>query len=296
MEVEDLDTGRAYTEAYDALVLSPGSRPIRPPLPGIDLPGIFTLWTIPDTRDIVGWIQDHGVKRAMVVGGGFIGLEMVENLVGLGIGVDLVEMAPHVMPSMDPEMAAFIHEHLKEKGVSLYLETAVTGFENSGANKLTAALASGQQIETEMVLMAVGVRPRTELAVDAGLEIGPTGGIRVSSTMATSDDHVWAVGDAVETVDAITAAAGQSPPGRAGPTDRDALPPMPSFPGSPAPHLPGVQATAVCGVCGLTVAATGLSEKAAARSMPTAPCRPLKRFISIPTTMPGIIPMPRPSP
>lgn len=265
IEVEELETGRIYQEAYDALVLSPGSRPIRPPLPGIDLPGIFTLWTIPDTRNIVEWIQAHGIKRATVVGGGFIGLEMVENLVGLGITVDLVEMAPHVMPSMDPEMAAFIHDHLSAKGVRLHLETAVTGFEQNGDHQLQASLSNGDRIQTEMVLMAVGVRPRTELAVDAGLEIGATGGIRVNAAMATIDDRIWAVGDAVETVDAVTGSAAKVP--LAGPANRqgriaaDAI-----LSSAEPPHtFRGVQATAVCGVCGLTVAATGLSEKAAAR-------------------------------
>ncbi|MBI9086208.1 MAG: FAD-dependent oxidoreductase [Desulfobacterales bacterium] len=265
VEVEELKTGRVYEESYDALVLSPGSQPIRPPLAGMDLPGIFTLWTIPDTRNIVDWIQTRGVKRAMVVGGGFIGLEMVENLHRLGIEVTLVEMAPHVMPSMDPEMATFIHDHLSSKGIALRLQTAVTGFSQEKGQPLGAALSTGEVIETDMVLMAVGVRPRTELAAGAGLTIGQTGGIRVDAAMRTTDEHIWAVGDAVETVDAVTGTPCLVP--LAGPANRQGRIAADAILSSaePAHTFRGVQGTAVCGILGMTAAATGLSEKTAQR-------------------------------
>ena len=135
ISVEDLAGGRVTDEPYDELVLAPGSKPIRPRLPGIDLGGIFTLWTIPDTRNIVDWIRTLNVKRAAVVGGGFIGLEMTENLKHLGLDVTIVEMAPQVMPPLDPEMASFVHEHLKKSGIHLRLGQAVSGFEKTGKTR-----------------------------------------------------------------------------------------------------------------------------------------------------------------
>lgn len=260
VEVKDLNTGTVYRESYDALVLSPGAMPIRPPLPGIDLPGVFTLQTIPDSREIREWIDGRQVKRAIVVGGGFIGLEMVENLVRRGISVEIVEMLPQVMVVLDPEMAVPIQDHLIAKGVNLHLGDAVAGFEpDADSNAITVRTKSGQGYVCDMVLLAIGVRPEVTLATEAGLEIGELGGIRVDDRMCTSDESIWAVGDAVEVRDVITgkwtllALAG--PANRQGRTAADVILGRDSV-------FRGVQGTAVCRVFDLTVAATGASERA----------------------------------
>jgi NADPH-dependent 2,4-dienoyl-CoA reductase/sulfur reductase-like enzyme/rhodanese-related sulfurtransferase len=258
--VRDLIRGEKYTESYDALVISPGSSPIRPDLPGIDLPGIFTLRTIPDTRRIVERIRGGGVRRAAVVGGGFIGLEMTENLHRLGIEVDLVEATTHVMPALDPEVAAFIHAHLAEKGIRLWLERAVSRFDPEGG-RLAVRLAGGQAIPADMVLLAVGVRPESDLAKEAGLVVGDGGGIRVDDRMQTSDSRIFAVGDAVETFDAVIGGPCQVP--LAGPANRQGRIAADTLFGDGFDHrFRGVQGTSVVGVMGLTVASTGLSEKA----------------------------------
>jgi NADPH-dependent 2,4-dienoyl-CoA reductase/sulfur reductase-like enzyme/rhodanese-related sulfurtransferase len=257
--VTDLKTGKTYPESYDALVISPGSAPVRPNLPGIELPGIFTLRTIPDTQRIVEQVRSSRVRRAAVVGGGFIGLEMTENLHRLGIEVDLIEAQPHVMPALDPEVAAFIHGHMEQKGIRLSLSSAVSRFDADGG-EIAVSLDTGRTIAADMVLLAVGVRPESGLAREAGLAIGETGGIRVDDRMQTSDPCIWAVGDAVEAADVVTGAPCLIP--LAGPANRqgriaaDAI-----FAEDLGHRFRGVQGTAVVGVMGLTVASTGLSEK-----------------------------------
>ena len=266
--VRDIATGRRYQEAYDALVLAPGSAPFRPPLPGIDRPGIFTLWTIPDTRDIVEWIRSRGVGRAVVVGGGFIGLEMTENLHRLGIAVTIVEMLDQVMPALDAEMAFFVHRHLKKEGVTLELGCRVAGFTQRPAAGLGVDLADGRTLETDLVILAAGVRPRTRLAAAAGLEIGERGGIRVDAHMRTSDEHIWAVGDAVQVVDHVTGLPAMVP--LAGPANRQGRVAAAAIcsDGRPLAAFRGVQATSVCGIMGLTVASTGVTEKTLRRFDP----------------------------
>lgn len=189
--------GSVYTESYDKLLLSPGASPVRPPLPGIDLPGIFTLRNVSDTDRIKQYVQKHGVKRAVIVGGGFIGLEMAENLHHAGAEVAVVEMADQVMGPIDYSMAALVHEHLLQKGVKLYLEQAVEGFEKNGEG-LTVRFKSGVKLDAGLVLLSIGVRPETRLASEAGLKIGEAGGIYVDEYLQTSDSSVYAVGDAVE--------------------------------------------------------------------------------------------------
>jgi NADPH-dependent 2,4-dienoyl-CoA reductase/sulfur reductase-like enzyme/rhodanese-related sulfurtransferase len=248
-----------YWESYDALVLSPGSLPIRPPLPGIDLPGVFTLRTIPDSRQIREWISQRNVKRAIVVGGGFIGLEMTENLTKRGISVAIVEMLPQVMPPLDPEMVAPIHDHLVAKGVSLHLGDAVSEFkQDPKGSTITVVTKSSQEYTCDMVILAIGVRPEVSLAKETGLEIGALGGIRVDDQMHTSDEQIWAVGDAVEVRDFIsgewTLLALAGPANRQGRIAADAI-----FGRSHS--FRGVQGTAVCKVFDMTIASTGLSEK-----------------------------------
>ena len=189
--------GKEYEETYDKLLLSPGANPVKPPLEGIDSEGIFTLRNVEDTDRIKAYITDKQVKRAVVVGAGFIGLEMAENLHHAGISVSVVEMGNQVMAPIDFSMAALIHRHLIEKGVSLYLEEGVTRFRRTEEG-ITVFLKSGKTIPADMVLLSIGARPATALAQQAGLELGETGGIRVDEHLETSVKDIYAVGDAIE--------------------------------------------------------------------------------------------------
>jgi NADPH-dependent 2,4-dienoyl-CoA reductase/sulfur reductase-like enzyme/rhodanese-related sulfurtransferase len=262
VEARDLAAGQSYRQRYDALVLAPGAAPLRPPLPGIDLPGIFTLRNIPDSRHIKEWIAQRAAKSAVIVGGGFIGLEMAENLKHLGLAVTVVEMLPQVMPPMDAEMVAPVHTHLAAQGVKLGLGAAVTGFAEKDG-RLEVQTKDGAAHPADVVILAIGVRPETTLAKAAGLTLGERGGIRVDEQMRTSDPHIWAVGDAVEVRDRITGAwtllALAGPANRQGRIAADAI-----CGRSVAFH--GTQGTAICGVFGLAVASTGASEKALQRA------------------------------
>jgi NADPH-dependent 2,4-dienoyl-CoA reductase/sulfur reductase-like enzyme/rhodanese-related sulfurtransferase len=258
VEVKRLRTGETYREKYDALVLSPGAAPIRPPLPGIDVPGIFVLRTIPDSRSIRSWIVEHSAQRAVVVGGGLVGLEMAENLARRGLSVTVVEMLDHVLPPLDAEMAAPVHDHLIKNGVELQLSDAVAGFAPAPEGGLNVTTKSGRAFPADLVILAIGVRPETKLAKEAGLGLGDRGGIRVDEAMRTSDPHIWAVGDAVESRDVVTGQWSVVP--LAGPANRQGRVAADSIGGRPA-RFRGIQATAVCGVFGLTIATTGASEK-----------------------------------
>jgi NADPH-dependent 2,4-dienoyl-CoA reductase/sulfur reductase-like enzyme/rhodanese-related sulfurtransferase len=263
VSVRDLETGREYSEPYDALVLSPGAAPIRPPWPGIDLRGIFTLRTVPDSREIRHWIDEKKPHNAVVVGGGFIGLEMAENLVHRGIAVTIVEMANQVMPPLDPEMAEYAKQRLESRGVSLALSDAVSKFEQDSNGCLSVHTQSGKAYEADLVVLAIGVRPETMLARDAGLELGERGGIRVDSQMRTSDPRIWAVGDAVEVRNRVTGQWELIP--LAGPANRQGRVAADVICGREV-HFDGVQATAVCGFFDLTVALTGATEKSLRRA------------------------------
>lgn len=262
VEVLDLATNRSYRQHYDKLVLSPGAAPLRPSLPGIDLPGIFTVRNIPDVRQIKGWIADRNARSAVIVGGGFIGLEMAENLRHLNLDVTIVEMLPQVMPPMDPEMVTPAHDKLTAHGVHLALGSAVAGFAQE-QDQLVVLTADGSRYPSDLVILAIGVRPETSLARAAGLKIGERGGIRVDSQMRTSDPHIHAVGDAVEVLDRVTGAwtllALAGPANRQGRIAADAICDLPA-----AFH--GTQGTAICGVFDLAVASTGTSEKALRRA------------------------------
>lgn len=195
--------GIEYTENYDKLLLSPGANPVRPPLGGIDSEGIFVLRNVEDTDRIKKIMETNRVKHAVVVGAGFIGLEMAENLSHAGIHVAVVEMGEQVMAPIDFSMASFIHQELCQKGVDLYLGEGVTHFENTSSG-LTVYLKSGKMIHTDMVLLSIGVRPATSLAVQAGLKLGETGGIWVDEYLQTSAQDIYAVGDAIEYPHPIT--------------------------------------------------------------------------------------------
>jgi len=259
IEVRNGETGKVYREKYDALVLATGAAPVRPPIPGIDLPGIFSLRTIPDSRQIREQIADRKAKRAVVVGGGFIGLETTENLVRRGVSVTIVEMLPQVMPPVDPEMAVPIQEHLTANGVSLCLGDGVAGFEQDPkGNTLSVVTKSGGRYVCDMVLLAIGVRPETALARETGLDIGQLGGIRVDDQMHTSDQRIWAVGDAVEVRNFVNGDWSLFP--LAGVANRQGRIAADVILDRKATFR-DVQGTIVCKVFNVTVAATGMSEK-----------------------------------
>jgi len=265
IRVRDLDArgGPAEREErYDALVLAPGAAPIRPALPGIDRPGIFAVRTIPDTVRIRSWIEERSPERALVVGGGFIGLEMAENLARRGLRVAVLEKLPQLLPPLDSEMAVPIAEHLRTQGVEVHLGDGLAGFEGDGGT-LVARTESASRLAADFVILAIGVRPETELARAAGLELGARGGIAVDTQMRTSDPHIYAVGDAVEVEDAITGQEVLVP--LAGPANRQGRVAAESICGR-GRVFRGVQATAVVGAFGLTIACTGASEKALRRA------------------------------
>lgn len=258
ISVKTRQTGEVYQETYDALVLAPGATPIRPPLPGIDLPGILALRTIPDSRRIREWITTHQVKQAVVVGGGFIGLEMAENLLHREIAVTLIEAQSQIMPPFDPEMVVPVYERLRSHQVNLCLGDSVTGFSADAQGRIDVSTKSGATHPAELVILGIGVRPETTLAKAAGLEIGDHGGIRVNEQMQTSDPKIWAVGDVVEVQDFVTQEWTVIP--LAGPANRQGRIAADAICGRNN-SFRGVQGTSVCGVLGLTLASTGVNEK-----------------------------------
>ena len=260
--VTDLDAGVEREEPYDALVLSPGAAPIRPPMPGVDLPGIFAVRTIADSVGIRSWIAQRRPRRALVVGGGFIGLEMAENLAHRGLAVTVLEKLPQVMPPLDPEMAEPVRRHLVDQGVTVHLGDGLARFEEEG-ERIAAITEGGARLTADLVILAIGVRPETGLARDAGLPLGPRGGILVDAQMRTADPAIWAMGDAVEVRDVVTGQEVILP--LAGPANRQGRVAAESICGR-LREFRGVQATAVVGVFGLTVASTGASEKGLRRA------------------------------
>ncbi len=197
VSVHNLANGLTYQETYDKLVISTGAEPIKPPISGIDDNRIFSLRSVPDTDQIKNYIDKHQPKKAVVIGGGFIGLEMAENLHDAGLEVSLVERLNQVMAPIDYSMAALVHQHLYQKGVSLLLEENVVKFE-SESDALKVKLESGKELAADMVILSIGVRPEIKLAKEAGIKIGNLGGITVDGFMQTSDSDVYALGDAVE--------------------------------------------------------------------------------------------------
>jgi len=263
ISVRDVRSGARRLERYDALILSPGAAPIRPPLPGVDLAGVFAIRNIPDSRRIRSWISDRCAQTAVVVGGGFIGLEMVENLIHRSLAVTVLEKLPQFMPPLDPEMAAPIKEHLATNGVTLHLGDGLARIDENPGGGLTVVSEHGARLPADLVILAIGVRPEIALARAAGLAIGSRGGIVVDAQMRTSDPNIWAVGDAVEVPDALTGQETVLP--LAGPANREGRVAAESIAGR-ATQFRGVQATAVVGVLGLTVASTGASEKGLRRA------------------------------
>ena len=250
--------GSVYEESYDKLLLSPGASPVKPPLPGIDLEGIFTLRNVSDTDAIKQYIGSRDVKRAVVIGGGFIGLEMAENLHDAGAEVSVVEMADQVMAPIDFSMAAIVHQHLLEKGVRLRLNTAVTGFEKSGEG-LEVAFASGEKAPADIVILSIGVRPLNTLATAAGLATGQRGGIKVNEYLRTSAPDIYAVGDVIEYPHPVDGNPWMNY--LAGPANRQARIVADNMVQGDTEKYEGSIGTSIAKVFDLTVAATGMAAK-----------------------------------
>ncbi|HXJ84151.1 MAG TPA: FAD-dependent oxidoreductase [Candidatus Methylomirabilis sp.] len=263
VRVKDLRAGAEHDEHYDVLVLAPGAAPIRPAARGLDLPGVFVVRTIPDTQRIRAWLEERPRREAVVVGGGFIGLEMAENLVRRGLEVTVLEKLPQVMPPVDPEMAAEIARHLRTEGVQLRLGEGFSDIEPATGDRLAVRTDRDATITTDLVILALGVRPEAALAQAAGLAIGARGGIVVDERMRTSDPKIYAVGDAVEVRDVIIGQEIILP--LAGPANRQGRVAAEAIAGRWA-RFRGVQATAIVSVLDLTVATTGASEKGLRRA------------------------------
>lgn len=249
--------GNTYTETYDTLVLSTGSSPVKPPIPGIDSDKIQTLWTVPDTDRIKAMIQERDVKSVAVIGGGFIGLEMAENLKQIGLDVSIIEMQDQVMAPLDYEMAQLLHENISANGVHLILNDGVDHFEDQD-DQVMITLKSGKLIQSDMVLLSIGVRPNGKLAKEAGLEVNKRGGIVVDPTLKTSDPNIYAVGDVIEVEDFISHEKTMIP--LAGPANKQGRIAANNITGANEEYH-GTQGTSVAKVFDLTAASTGANEK-----------------------------------
>jgi NADPH-dependent 2,4-dienoyl-CoA reductase/sulfur reductase-like enzyme/rhodanese-related sulfurtransferase len=275
VDLRDVKTGKVTTESYDKLVLSPGAASVHPPLPGIDLPGIFHVRTVPDARTIREWIEKgtaflagmfnysgiqmvKPVRRAVVVGGGFIGLETAENLIHAGFDVTLIQKPDHVLDPLDPEIACLVQGHIKMHGVKVVANDGVVGFKQLDDAAIEVQTKAGKAYPADLVILAIGVKPDTTLAKSAGLTIGERGGIRVDDHMRTSDPDIFAVGDAIEVKDfgtdqwSLIALAG--PANRQGRIAADVIAGRDS-------RYRGTQGTAIIGLFGGAAAWTGVSEK-----------------------------------
>lgn len=280
VRVRDLVSGREYDETYDKLILATGAAPFRPPLPGIDLPGVFTLRNLQDTDHIKARV-DRGVKQAVLLGGGFISLELAENFVRLGISTTVVEKNDQILTPFDKEMTKPIVEELASKGVTLLLGQSAEAVEQT-AEGLVVRLNSGQRLPAQLVIFGIGVRPENKLAVDSGLEVGHRGGIQVNDHLQTSDPDIFAVGDAIEVKDVVSGDPTQVP--LAGPANRQGRIAADNVFGHSATYR-GTQGTAILGFFERTIAMTGASEKALRRAN-----RPFRKVYIHPTHHAGYYP------
>ncbi len=255
VQVTDLESGITYPEGYDYLVLAPGAAPLHPPITGITLPGVFTLRTIPDTDAIINWIEERQARRAVVIGAGYIGLEVAENFKRRGLSVSVVERANQVLPtSLDYEMAALVQAYLKQQGIGLYFGEQVQEIHEDAG--LLLVRTGQRELTAGLVLVAVGLRPETGLAIEAGLELGPTGGIRTDSFLRTSDPKIYAVGDAIEVTNAVSGRPALIP--LAGPANRQGRLVADNICGHQVVYR-GTVGTAIIKLFDLAVATTGLN-------------------------------------
>ncbi len=260
--MKNLNTGEEYIEKYDKLLLSPGAAPLRLNLPGIDNENVFTLRNMKDMDTIISWLGNHEVNRAVVVGGGFIGLEMVENLRHRGLDVSLVELADQVMINMDYDMAAMIHTELTDNGITLHLNNSLVSIEKK-ARETVVSLKDGTQLETDMVIMSAGVKPETTLAQNAGLELGNRG-IKVNEYLCTNDENIYAVGDAVEIENQLLGVKMGVP--LAGPANRQGRIVADNMVKGNVKKYEGAIGTSIAKIFDLTAASTGLNEKTLKRN------------------------------
>ena len=252
--VKDLCSGNVYTEKYDNLILSPGAEPIRPNIDGVYGENVFTLRNIPDTFKIKNYIEKHQLKTAAVIGGGYIGVEMAENLKEAGIDVSIIELSDHLISPLDFDMAADVHRYIKEKGIKLYLNNGVLAID-----KNTLILEQGR-INCDMIILSVGVRPETSLAKDSGIELNSRGSIVVDSRMRTNKPHIYAVGDAVQVKDFISNSPAFIP--LAGPANKQGRIAADNIAGIDSEYT-GTQGSSVLKLFDMTIATTGLNEKSA---------------------------------
>ncbi len=253
--------GQEYDESYDNLVIATGSSPVRPAISGIDSPKVKTLWTVPDTDEIKKYIKENSVKSATVIGGGFIGLEMAENLHGLGIDVTIVEASNQVMAPVDYEMALLLNENIRDNGVKLIVNDGVDSFEDTSEG-IKVQLSSGKTVLSELVILSIGVKPNSKLAADAGLALNEKGGIIVDSHMRTEDESIYAAGDVVEVEDYIFKDKTMVP--LAGPANKQGRIVADNIAGLDSTYT-GTQGSSVVKVFDLNVATTGANEKALVR-------------------------------
>lgn len=258
LRLRDLLSQTDYEETYDILILSPGAEPLRPPIPGVDLPGIFSLRSLEDMDGIQACLSETPRTHATVVGGGFIGVEMAEALRHRGLSVTLVEMAPQLLSQLDPEMAVPVQREMEKHGVQLRLGQAVNGFSRS-EGKLWVQLTLGETLTSDLVILAIGIRPEVKLAREAGLVLGASGGIAVNEHMQTSDPAIYAVGDAVETPDVVGGQKLVVP--LAGPANRQGRIAADNALGREQSVYRGTQGTSICKIFDLTAGSTGLNEK-----------------------------------
>jgi NADPH-dependent 2,4-dienoyl-CoA reductase/sulfur reductase-like enzyme/rhodanese-related sulfurtransferase len=256
--VTDLKTGNTYTESYDKLVLSPGAEPIRPPLPGIDLNGIFTLRSVPDMDRIKEFAKNRRLGHAVIIGGGFIGLEMAENLHHLGMKVTIIEMGNQVLAPLDFPLAAIVQQHIRSKGLDLRLSSTVTGFDKL-KNGVQVMLKDASPIDADVVILSIGVRPDTRLAQAAGLELGVSKGIKVNEYLQTSDPDIYAVGDAIEFPNPLTGRSMSTY--LAGPANKQGRICANNIVQGNVQKYPGSINTAIVKVFDMTVGTTGMASK-----------------------------------
>ena len=260
VEIKNLISGETFSESYDTLILAPGAGAIIPDLPGINARNIFTVKTVPDSDAIKLFLSEHAPRKAIVIGGAFIGLETAEALVNKGLEVTVVDIAPHILPSFDRDMATFVEEHLKHKGVRIVVEDGIQAFYEKNGLATEAELQSGRRLPMDLAILSIGVRPELRLAREAGLRIGDAGGISVNDHQQTSDADIYAAGDAVETIHLVTGLQTRLP--LAGPANKQGRVAGANAAGG---HLrfPGALGTAIVETLGMTAAKTGLSEKEA---------------------------------
>jgi NADPH-dependent 2,4-dienoyl-CoA reductase/sulfur reductase-like enzyme/rhodanese-related sulfurtransferase len=259
VQVRDLAADRIYEEAYDKLLLAPGGSPVKPPIPGADHPAVHTLWTIPDTDRIRALVDQGQVRTALLVGAGFIGLEMAENLHARGIRVIVVEMADQALSPLDYEMAALVHRELHRQGIALHLADSVAAFDTTAEGGIVARLASGRAVGADLVMLSIGVKPNTAFLAGSGIALGPRGHIIVDAALRTSAPHVYAAGDAIAVINPLTGKPTAIP--LAGPANKQGRIVAGNLTGTLPRSYAGTLGTAIAKVFDLDVGMTGATEK-----------------------------------